>query len=309
MDQKLLDFIKLLTARDTKTLSQKALKTAEECGELAKVVLPYDGAHATTHRFIDSKRILEEVADVFLCATSIAYHLGFDDSDIEQMIGKKAEVWAELQDREDEAKYPIPYEIHVTVEEADVEHFRAVCAELQVKPIVLDLHLHQGGVIKDIMTSSKFYGDNRGAFEYMKGISAGLTKAGLKVVREKIETVPWCPAAPSEKHSTYYMPPGCYFECHFGVLVHNDDELERLKGKAVDLNAHLSKNVFKRFEDGSYVIMFTYRDYATTRENFRRNIDTIKEVLATNQLTVEREVIEFSIYDTKVTHDSQWLQR
>lgn len=39
------DFIKKLSLSDKKTLSQKALKTCEEVGELAKAVLPFDSAH------------------------------------------------------------------------------------------------------------------------------------------------------------------------------------------------------------------------------------------------------------------------
>ena len=39
------DFIKTLSIKDKKTLSQKGLKLVEEVGELARVILPYDSAH------------------------------------------------------------------------------------------------------------------------------------------------------------------------------------------------------------------------------------------------------------------------
>ena len=60
MNTQLLDYIKKLSLDDKKTLSQKALKVAEESGELAKVVLPFDNAAGTIHRFIEKGRILEE---------------------------------------------------------------------------------------------------------------------------------------------------------------------------------------------------------------------------------------------------------
>ena len=60
------DFIKTLSIKDKKTLSQKGLKLVEEVGELARVILPYDSAHGTNHRFIDREAILEEVVDVYL---------------------------------------------------------------------------------------------------------------------------------------------------------------------------------------------------------------------------------------------------
>ncbi len=46
-------YIQLLTETDQKSLSQKALKACEEVGELAKVFLPFENAHACNHRFVD----------------------------------------------------------------------------------------------------------------------------------------------------------------------------------------------------------------------------------------------------------------
>lgn len=75
MQTQLLDYIKKLSLDDKKTLSQKALKVAEESGELAKVVLPFDNAAGTIHRFIEKGKILEESVDVILTAISIAWML------------------------------------------------------------------------------------------------------------------------------------------------------------------------------------------------------------------------------------------
>lgn len=52
------------------------------------------------------------------------------------------------------------------------------------------------GSLKDVMTSSKHFGDNRSAYEEANRIANKLTSFGYKVVRKKIETVPWHPAAP-----------------------------------------------------------------------------------------------------------------
>ncbi len=77
MSPELFEYIQRLSLADKKTLSQKALKVAEESGELAKVVLPFDNAAGTIHRFIEKGRILEESVDVILTAISIAYELGY----------------------------------------------------------------------------------------------------------------------------------------------------------------------------------------------------------------------------------------
>jgi len=261
MDKKILDYIKTLTKSDEKNLSQKALKTCEEVGELAKVVLPYDNAFATNHRFVSKARILEECADGYLCLQSIVYDLDFSDEEFETMVSHKMKIWADLQAREHRLKYPIPYEIHVTVDiekskpvftsdgnafisneeisklqknnletlqKHTVEEFKRDCKDAGVKPILLDLHLSGGKVMKDLMTSSTFMGNNREAYEEMKRITHSLRQGGWEVVREKIETIPWHPAAPSQKHENPVMPPNCYFESHLNCLC-TEEKLEILK--------------------------------------------------------------------------------
>jgi hypothetical protein len=89
------EYIKKLSIKDKKTLSQKGLKLVEEVGELARVILPYDSAHGTNHRFIDREAILEEVVDVYLTNISIAHSLGFTDEEFQDMLIKKSEKWSQ----------------------------------------------------------------------------------------------------------------------------------------------------------------------------------------------------------------------
>lgn len=307
MEKTLLDYIRDLTQNDTKTLSQKALKASEEVGELAKVTLPYDNAFATTHRFADKTAILEECADVFLCVKSISDQLGFSDEEFESMVKKKSIVWQELQQRELKVKYPIPFEIHVTIEEADIEAFKTTCRALDVKPILLDLHLENGGTMKDMMTSSTHFGENRTAYEEMKRIAQGLQDAGYKVIREKIETVPWHPSAPSDDHANPMMPKDCYFECHLAVII-TEEQLPKLREICQKHHIHLSRNVFKKYEDGTFKIMTTYRRYLGTYEEFKKKVEAAQELLDLEGFNVEKEIIEFSVYDSKVNHDASWIK-
>ncbi len=307
MDTRLLDYIRTLTKTDKKTLSQKTLKLAEEVGELAKVILPFENAFATTHRFVDRAKILEELADCYLVHRSILEDLNFSDEEFEQMVGHKMKYWADLQAREGRAKYPVPFEIHVTVDAGSgIEDFKVACTEARVKPILLDLHLRGGGAMQDLMTSSVFMGNNREAFEEMRRISTFLSTRGFKVLREKIETIPWHPAAPSRTHHNPHMPPNCYFECHFNVLCTESREAD-LDAIAKRHNAHKSRNAWKRYEDGTYTIMVTYRDYKMLYEEFRAAIDALKATLVGEGFQVEKEIVEFSVYDTRVSHDAAWL--
>lgn len=316
MDKKTLDYIKTLTKNDKKNLSQKALKTCEEVGELAKVILPYENAFATTHRFVDRVRILEECVDSYLCLMSIAYDLNFSDEEFEAMVNHKMKIWADLQAREGRIKYPVPYEIHITVEPIygtngnviSIDDFRSACKQLNVKPILLDLHLQGGKTMKDLMTSSSFMGNNREAFEEMKRIANGLSALGYTVIREKIETIPWHPAAPSRAHENPTMPPNCYFESHLNVLC-TQNRLKQLKQIAELHEARRSSNVFKRFDDGTFTIMVTYRNYETVYEDFKSKLEEIKKDLKENGFELEKEIVEFSVFDTKVSHDTAWIMQ
>lgn len=312
MHKSTLDTLRVLTSTDTKSLSQKALKAAEEVGELAKVVLPFEGAYATTHRFVDRRRILEEVVDTILCVRSIAYDLEFDDSEIEDMVIHKMRKWAELQAREKKANYPVPYEFHITVRTNEIERFKGTCAALGVKPIVLDLQNQQGeSVMHDVMTSSTFMGDNPGAYNEMERIAAGLAEAGFEVVRKKIETVPWHPAAPDAidvPEDKQEMPKDCYFETHFGVVC-NDARRDELHGIARELDAHLSRNIFKKLDGENFKIMLTARSYGGSATAFKARVVSIEERLKGAGFDVDKVIVEFSVYDTRVNHDSSWITK
>jgi len=320
------EFIKQLSLNDKKTLSQKALKTCEEVGELAKAVLPFDSAHGTNHRFVDREKILEEIADVHLTNISIAYSLNFTDEEIMNMIHQKSLKWSEIQSKEEQAQFPLPYEIHITVDgiemrdpimfdskRFDQDYFTKVCKDyLCVKPITLDLEIN-GGSIRDVMTSSKHFGDNRSAYEESQRIVNRLKECGFDVLRTKIESVPWHPSAPIISTGKE-IPNGCYFESHIGVIISPEEKEDltdfveiTLKDKnIVDLSgkARLSRNFFKPAKDGKFVNMITYRSNICGRPKFQLEVETIKQMLIDGGFTFEKVEVEYAIYDTKVSHDS-----
>jgi phosphoribosyl-ATP pyrophosphohydrolase len=309
----LLAYVRELTKHDRKNLAEKGLKIHEEGGELAKAILPFVSAHGTSHRFVTPVRILEEAVDLILVALSIAYDVGYDDDDVADMMKRKSDYWAELQAREDllENRNPkgIPFEMHVTIKEApDVNSFVQACAILKVKPIILDLQLQSQGVIKDVMTSSVYFGkNNTDALAELNRIADGLTRAGFEVVRRKIETVPWHPAAPSQKHANPVMPKDAYFECHLNVRLENPERRQELEALAHYNDCHLSRNTFKRLANGTSTVMMTLRRYKGTSEEVQDTISHIKGQLETSGFPVEKEIVEFSLYDSKVTHDAEWI--
>lgn len=339
------EFIKNLSLKDKKTLSQKTLKLVEEIGELSRIILPFDSAHGTNHRFIDKESILEEIVDVYLSNISIAYSLGFTEEEFNDMLFKKSQKWSKLQSNEDEAKFPLPYEIHVTIDFEDLysnkcltrvtndglikyhikdkqikrkiwndellEKFKSDCKEISVKPIVLDLEINNESSIKDIMTSSKHFGDNRTAYEESNRIVNELSKRGYKVLRNKIETVPWHPGAPELIDKE--MDKGTYFESHIGVIITQEqkqklnniiESMHNLDGGKVKL----SRNFFKKADqEGKYVNMLTYRNNTCGRIKFESGVDYIKSILGLHNFEFQKVEIEYALYDTNITHDYKWI--
>jgi len=347
MNNTLFDYIQSLSLKDKKTISQKALKVCEESGELAKVTLPFDNAHGTTHRFIEKERVLEESVDVILTAISMAYDLGYSHSDIEDMMWTKAQKWQEIQVKEEKVEYPIPYEIHVTVnlsdyltrlerleqeyvcgrnikdehnvllgrytalEKSDLEKqvindFKKACEEIGVKPIVLDLENGGKTVMKDAMTSSHHLGTNTSSYKTAKSIESYLIEKSFKVDRVKIETVPWHPAAPSKLGDE--MPKDCYFEAHIGCII-TPEEKPLLEHNTIKFGAHLSRNFFKQIDGGKFVNMLTLREYDLTYEQFEAKLEVVKAKLKEENIEFEKVITEFSIYDTKVSHDFGWIEK
>jgi hypothetical protein len=312
MRQDLLAYAKALSLADKKSISQKVMKLMEEAGELAKAALPFDNAYATTHRFVTSQKLLEESVDSILVSLSVIYSLGFDDADMEDMFKRKADYWAELQAREDllADKTPkgIPYELHITVAEApDVDAFKTACRDAEVKPILLDLQTRNNDVIRDAQTSSVVFGKNTDALAALEAQAKVLEAHGLTVVRKKIETVPYHPAAPSRNHAAPVMPKDCYFECHFGVKTQEGAPMEQLRALSRELGCHMSRNVFKRSSE-HVIVMLTYRDYEGPYENVTETVDNIAASLRLSGYQVDKEIVEFSLYDTKVHHDAAWLK-
>lgn len=204
---------------------------------------------------------------------------------------------------------PLPYEIHVTVLTDDVEAFKDTCRMLGVKPIVIDLTDMQGNsIMRDVMTSSKHKGDDASALLEVLRISYSLKVAGFNVIREKVESAPWHPAAPRRGQPAAPMEHGQYFECHFAVRT-TPDRMDELSVLAKRTDCHRSRNMFKTFPDGEVVVMMTKRVYDGTAEDFEESVRAIEKLLAENDFKTEKVEIEFSLMDTKVTHDAAWLSR
>ena len=159
--------------------------------------------------------------------------------------------------------------------------------------------------MRDVMTSSHFFGTNTGAYNECLKIERVLESNGFKVVRKKIETVPWHPAAPVGDAP---MPKDCYFEAHIGCII-TEDQKPRLQELAEINNAHLSRNYFKKLDNGLFVNMMTLRWYDCNYEKVKHDVQRTKLHLTRNGMEYEKVIVEFCLYDTKISHDFLWLEK
>jgi NTP pyrophosphatase (non-canonical NTP hydrolase) len=302
--KKLLDQIKTLSVRDKKTLSQKGLKLMEEAGELAKAILPYEGACGTNHRLPNAEKIAEECADTLLVAYSILKSLGMEDGDIIDIVQRKTDYWQFLQENEHLANLDnLVFEMHVTVKEInDLETFKADCAELNVKPIILDLFA-EGEVIKDMMTSSHYKGTTKGAVEYSRKLVTQLRDKGYVVVREKIETVPWHPAS----KVAHLKSPQKYYEAH--VAFPADVNPKSIAYFEMIFNMRFSRNTMKK-GDQSVQMGTLRRDCTIGIDAFTQLLNDVVNDANTHHdglRITEQPVIEYALFDDNQTHDKKWI--
>lgn len=295
--------IKELSLNDTKNLSQMGLKLTEECGELAKVLLPFDNADGTRHRFVDRDALIEGVVDVILVARSILYKLRVHDDKYNAMLLKKTHYWEKLQSLPSYETFP--YEIHITVRQApSYSQFLNDCTEIGVKAVVLDLHTKSSGIIKDVMTSSTMVGTNQTVIDEVHRITDELETRGYQVVRQKIETVPWHPHTANERNEDNY------FEAHIPVTITDDnDDYEKLKYLIKRYpGCHLSHNALKKHNDGTIIMMVTMRHNDCSHEDFVRRVNLLRGGLVEEGYDISpKHMVEWAIYDNNIHHDGEWV--
>lgn len=304
--QNLFHEIARLSKEDLKTLSQKITKTVTEVGELASVGLALESAHGVTPSIASREMVLEECCDVMLCAASIPLSMGFSMVEIEEMLHAKVAKWSMKNARVGGTHYPIPYELHVSVDIRDVDSAKSVCESLGIKLTILTLVPY--GETFDAMTSVVHYGDNSSALAELEKTAKALRSCGVTVVREKIETVPWHPLAPNGAP----MPTNCYYEAHVAVELLGDysraygerkTTLEKIAGEH---GAKISYNVGKTFTPEHQLVMVTLRSYVLGLQQFEESLSVLVKSLTENGFSSSKPNIEFAMYDTNPQHDYKW---
>lgn len=183
----------------------------------------------------------------------------------------------------------IMYEVHVTVDpESDIELFKKICSQIRVKPIIINNVNNDGTTSLDILTKYNFeHNDLTDPYDIMSDIADELF-VHFNVVRQKIETVPWHPEAPTNKNGLT-LKYNQYFEAHFEVTnpVYDNDFIR-------NVGCYISLNGSKR--------LATYRMTEGTVEDFEEKVRRYEQIFK-----IENQVKEFCLYDSNPSYDAEWI--
>lgn len=204
------------------------------------------------------------------------------------------------------------YEIHITVKsDGAIDDFKACCAELEVKPLVVQLA--NGEVPDDVMTSSSIKCTPSELRDECMRILIGLEVMGWHTIRCKVETPPFHSKVVELKPED--ILPFQYFEAHIPILVNENTPIVHLRGLCRHLDLHLSANAFK-VNNAERTFMTTYRSAAYTAQKFREGVDLRVAVLSGDhpsynvfEFSAETPVVEFAIFDSNRSHDDEWIKR
>ena len=83
---------------------------------------------------------------------------------------------------------------------------------------------------------------------------------------------------------------------------------------------HLSRNTFKKLNDGDFVQMATLRSSNTVFNKEIRTLDKfndylqyilddLRDVSFLRENAILKNVVEYAIYDTNIAHDTSWVEK
>jgi hypothetical protein len=201
------------------------------------------------------------------------------------------------------------FEAHVTVDADDLAaraRFRALCAELGVKSVLIELP--QGQTRSQPMTSSYHRGELSAVVEEVAGLARRLREQGFVVTRLKLEALVSNPGVPATDEKARAWPAGNYFEFHVKVTLPAGADLEVLRELCRECGAHLSRNALKNDGDGQTQRFVTQRVYGVGRESALSVFEDLLGRLSAAGHLLSNKLREYTLYDSNVAVDAGWIE-
>jgi hypothetical protein len=123
-----------------------------------------------------------------------------------------------------------------------------------------------------------------------------MEKNNIPIIRTKIEAMAHNEGVPNICTDNHY------FEFHFKVMIKNTTEWNRLVELLTPFGAHLFYNPYNK----SLTPIVTIRRY-TSLTDLDNVYETVKSLLEENEFVSEDPEKEYSVYDSNVYLDQNWL--
>lgn len=299
------DYVRSLSVRDDKTLTGRALKTAEEVGELARAVLIYDTSSQPSDTILRSK-ILDEAVDTVLGALSTAYSLGFTNQEIEEMFLAKTEQWA-LKQYKTEKIFPVPFELVVSLE-IQIDHST-------LPDLLLLAEIHNGRFEPDLRTiedntkanfdfRTTHCGNNTSAYTELKSLRDMFVREDYKVMRTSIRAVMWHPSAPAIAPSI--TPNKCRFESELRFISPTLGELDRLQHVVLARYPKASLCTYP-LSESRHVVVVHISETETYANLFNAKTENDVQFFRRSGFNLDFQRNYFVVFDTNVTQTIDYL--
>lgn len=213
------------------------------------------------------------------------------------------------------------FEIHIFVTPLDpppeiIERFRAACASAPVpmKALLLNLDYVGRGYVGVLQSSRYVQGDVATAIQAAHDDAAVLTRAGLNVIRKKVEALATCAGVPQNAEHAQHSPPDRYFEFH--VLIDGKDralsesdmralrELSSRHASKLETPVPLSYNALKPAQ--------RFLNLRARSVGLNKALEPVhaleRELTSSGELTVKKVIAEYICFDTNRAVDNGWLE-
>lgn len=157
------------------------------------------------------------------------------------------------------------------------------------------------------MLTKRAEGTVSGAIGEATRLEKLLKAKGFRVVRTKIEAAAQIAREVLLQDSSLDIKHQ-YFESHIRLVIGDGSDLDRLVEAAQKHSAHLSRNVFRRNDDGRDERFITQRCQNCSYEKSRLQLNALFFEIRDLNITVVDIEEEYVVYDSNFALDSGWLQ-
>ena len=196
------------------------------------------------------------------------------------------------------------FQVHLTVENYDMEKFLHVCATNKLKPIFI--HLNNGNHRKQVMASFYHDGTYPDIIEEIKTL-IDIHFEEFNVIRVKIKSLISNHGLPdNDIDRLFWSERSNYFEFHYKVLIKSAIRFKKLEELCANESLHLAFNAFKKtsIHETYYFVTMRLFDVGKTNATIRNN--HIIRYLTCNHYPPVKVEEGFIIYDSNISLDSGW---